>query len=53
MDAVSIPSDVITVKSSYFKIISTGKMKDMNKTITAVVQKADNASVRIVRWRQE
>jgi len=53
MDAVSIPPDLITVKGSYFKIVSTGKMNDMNKTVTTVVQKADNKSVRVVKWRQD
>jgi general secretion pathway protein K len=53
MDAVSMNPDLLTVKGSYFKIVSTGKMNDMNKTITAVVQKADNQSVRVVKWRQD
>jgi general secretion pathway protein K len=53
MAAVNISPDLITVKGSYFKIVSTGKMNEMNKTVTAVVQKADNQSVRVVKWRQD
>jgi general secretion pathway protein K len=43
-----------TVQSNYFKIISTGKMNNMSKTITGIVQKQqDQKSVKIIKWRQD
>jgi len=53
METLDIHSNLITVKSSYFKIISTGKMNDMTKTITAVVQKTGDQSLQILKWRQD
>jgi general secretion pathway protein K len=43
----------ITVNSSYFKIISTGKMNNMSRTITGFVQRKDQNSVKIIKWRQD
>jgi general secretion pathway protein K len=51
MAGVTIRQDLITVKSSYFKIISTGKMSNMAKTVTGIVKKSDQKSVQIIKWR--
>jgi general secretion pathway protein K len=51
MAGVTIRQDLITVKSSYFKIISTGKMNNMAKTLTGIVKKSDQKSVQIIKWR--
>ncbi len=52
MAGVNIPPDLITVKSGYFKIISTGKMYDMSKTITGIVQRQQGQkSVQTIKWR--
>lgn len=48
---ITITPELVTVKSNYFKIISTGKMNDMAKTISSIVQKNDQKSVRILKWR--
>ena len=49
---VTIPSDLIKVKSSYFKIISTGSMNNMSKTITGIVQRQQGQkSVQTIKWR--
>jgi general secretion pathway protein K len=52
MADVNIPQGLITVKSNYFKIISTGKMNNMSKTITGIVQRNDQKS-KIIKWRQD
>ena len=46
-------SNLITFKSNYFKIISVGKMNNMTKTISGVVQRTDQKSVKIIKWRQD
>jgi type II secretory pathway component PulK len=46
-------SNLITFKSNYFKIISVGKMNNMTKTISGVVQRTDLKSVKIIKWRQD
>lgn len=52
MEAIIIKQELITVKSNYFKIISTGKMNNMSKTINGIVQKQQNKkSVKIIKWR--
>jgi len=51
MAGVTIKVD-LTVKSNYFKIISTGKMSNMAKTISGIVKK-DKKSIQIIKWRQD
>ncbi len=53
METITINQDLITVKSNYFKIISTGKINDMSKTITGIVLKQDTNQVKIIKWRQD
>jgi general secretion pathway protein K len=54
MADVNIPQELITVKSNYFKIISTGKMNNMSRTITGIVQRQQGQkSVKIIKWRQD
>lgn len=48
-----VKPELITVKSSCFKIISTGKMNNMSKTINGIVKRADKKSVEIIKWRQD
>jgi len=52
VEGVMIPQQLITVKSNYFKIISTGKMNNMSKTLSGVIQRADQ-KVKILKWRQD
>jgi general secretion pathway protein K len=42
----------ITSQSNYFKIISTGKMSNMAKTINGIVKK-DKKTIQIIKWRQD
>ncbi|MEN6421481.1 MAG: type II secretion system minor pseudopilin GspK [Smithella sp.] len=51
MEAVTIAPEILTVKSNYFKIISTGKMNNMAKAISGVVKRTDRKSVKIIKWR--
>jgi general secretion pathway protein K len=44
-------TELLAVKSNYFKIISTGKMNNMAKTVSSVVQRTDQKSVKIIKWR--
>jgi general secretion pathway protein K len=44
--------DMIAVKSNYFKIISTGKMKNMEQSLSGVVKRSGK-SVQIIKWRQD
>lgn len=47
-------SGLISVQSNNFKIISTGKMNNMSKTITGIVQRQQGQkSVKIIKWRQD
>ena len=43
----------ITVKSNYFKISSTGKMKNMEQSLSGVVKRSGQKSVQIIKWRQD
>lgn len=52
MSGIVIPQALLTVRSSCFKIISTGKINNMEKTVSGIVQRPDRASVKIVKWRQ-
>jgi len=53
MSGVPIAAGLITVKSNYFKISSTGIMKNMQQTVNGVVKKSpDGKSFRIINWRQ-
>ena len=52
MAGVTIKSELITVKSNYFKIISAGKMKNMEQGLSAVVKRSGK-SVQIIKWRQD
>jgi general secretion pathway protein K len=53
MAGITIKPELITVKSNYFKIISVGKMNNMAKTISGIVQRTDQKSVKIIKWRQD
>jgi general secretion pathway protein K len=53
MKGVTINSALITVKSNYFKIISVGKMKNMQQSLNGIVKKAGQQSVQIIKWRQD
>jgi general secretion pathway protein K len=47
------PELLLTVNSTYLKIISTGQMSNMAKTISGIVKKSSNKSVQIIKWRQD
>ena len=47
------PELLLTVNSTYFKIISTGQKSNMAKTISGIVKKSSNNSVQIIKWRQD
>ena len=47
------PELLLTVNSNYFKIISTGQMSNMAKTISGIVKRSSNKSVQIIKWRQD
>ena len=50
---VTIKPGLITLKSNNFKIISTGKMNNMSKTLSGIVQRQQGQkSVKIMKWRQ-
>jgi general secretion pathway protein K len=53
MAGVTIKPELITVKSSYFKIISTGKMKNMEQSLSGVVKRSGQKSFQIIKWRQD
>jgi len=48
----TIKPELITVTSNYFKIISVGKMKNMQQGLSGIVKKAGQ-SVQIIKWRQD
>jgi len=50
---VAIKPELITVTSNYFKIISTGKMKNMEQSLSGVVKRSGQKSVQIIKWRQD
>jgi general secretion pathway protein K len=52
MADVEISSGLITVRSNYFKIISTGKTKNMSQSISGVVKRSGQG-VQIIKWRQD
>ena len=52
MENVMIKSELITVKSNYFKIISVGKMKNMSQGLSGVVKKSGQ-TVQIIKWRPD
>ena len=52
MADVTIPPELITVKSNYFKIISVGKMKNMLQSLSGVVKRSGQ-TVQIIKWRQD
>jgi len=43
---------LIKVNSNYFKIISVGKMKNMQQGLSGIVKKAGQ-SIQIIKWRQD
>jgi general secretion pathway protein K len=49
---VPINPALITVISNYFKIISVGKMKNMEQSLSGVVKRSGK-SVQIIKWRQD
>ena len=53
MAGVNISPELITVKSNYFKIISVGKMKNMEQSLSGVVKRSGQKSVQIIKWRQD
>ena len=53
MAGVNISPALITVKSNYFKIISVGSMKNMTQSLSGVNKRADDKSVRVIKWRQD
>jgi general secretion pathway protein K len=53
MAGVNISPELITIKSNYFKIISTGKMKNMEQSLSGVVKRSGQKSVQIIKWRQD
>jgi len=52
MANVNISSELITVKSNYFKIISVGKMKNMAQSLSGVVKRSGQ-TIQIIKWRQD
>jgi general secretion pathway protein K len=47
-------NNLITVNSNYFKIISTGSMKNMTQSVSGVVKRSvDRKSLQIIKWRQD
>ena len=52
MESLELKQELITVKSNYFKIISSGKMKNMSRSISGVVFK-NGPQVQTIRWRQD
>jgi general secretion pathway protein K len=54
MESVTIKPQLIATKSSYFKISSSGKLGNMIRTITGVVNKSmGSKSFKVVGWRLE
>ena len=53
MAGVTINPALITVTSNYFKIISVGKMKNMEQSLSGVVKRSGQKSVQIIKWRQD
>ena len=53
MENITINQNLITVKSTYFKIVSTGKISNMSRTVTGIVATGDQAQVTIIKWRQD
>jgi general secretion pathway protein K len=51
MSGITIPPELLTVKSNYFKINSTGKINGMTKTTSGIVRRTDQKSVKIIKWR--
>jgi hypothetical protein len=52
MADVTIPPELITVRSNYFKIISVGKMKNMSQGLSGVVKRSGQ-TVQIIKWRPD
>ena len=52
MENITIPPELITVKSNYFKIVSLGKMKNMSQGLSGVVKRSGQ-TVQIIKWRQD
>ena len=53
MADVVISPGLITVRSNYFKIISVGKMKNMEQSLSGVVKRSGQKSVQIIKLRQD
>jgi general secretion pathway protein K len=51
-ESVTMPA-LITVTSNYFKIISTGSMKNMTQSVSGVVKRSGSNTFQIVKWRQD
>ena len=52
MEGVTIKPELITVNSNYFKIVSVGKMKNMEQSLSGVVKRSGK-TVQIIKWRQD
>jgi general secretion pathway protein K len=52
LESLQLKQELMTVKSNYFKIISSGKMKNMSRSISGVVHK-NGPQVQTIRWRQD
>jgi general secretion pathway protein K len=53
MAGMTIKSELLTVKSNYFKIISIGSMKNMTQSVSGVIKKSQQKSFQIIKWRQD
>jgi len=53
MADVTIKPELITVRSNYFKIISTGRMQNMAQSVSGVVKRSQQKSFQIIKWRQD
>lgn len=53
MANVTIKPELITVKSNYFKITSTGRMQNMTQSVSGVVKRSQQKSFQIIKWRQD
>jgi general secretion pathway protein K len=51
LEAVTIKPALITTKSNYFKISSSGKLNNMERKISGVVQITANKSFKTMSWR--
>lgn len=54
MTNIQIDSRLITTTSSFFKIVSTGRLRGMSQTVSGVIRRgADRRAVKILSWKVE